>query len=180
METNWYIARDRKKLGPFSLAQMQKMVGDGQLLPIDMVLQEGTQRWQPIHAFVRTQQLERRREGAEQNANAGEDHDDRENAQQHRGVRSHRDPRADRRADERARDDGPRERDVDLRRRALADERGDRAEHPDAEACADRDAGRDAQEIDERSKDERDRANADKTKAEIEMPSAVRRPRVRH
>lgn len=45
METNWYIARDRKKQGPFSLAQMQQMAGNGQLLPIDMVLQEGTAKW---------------------------------------------------------------------------------------------------------------------------------------
>lgn len=52
MNTNWYIARDRKKQGPFSLAQMLKMVGDGQLLPIDMVLQEGTTQWMAASQVV--------------------------------------------------------------------------------------------------------------------------------
>ena len=40
MNTNWYIARDKKKQGPFSVAQMQEMARTGQLLPIDMVLSE--------------------------------------------------------------------------------------------------------------------------------------------
>lgn len=45
MNINWYIARDKKKQGPFSVTQMQEMVKVGQLLPIDMVLQEGTTTW---------------------------------------------------------------------------------------------------------------------------------------
>lgn len=47
MRTNWYIARDKKKQGPFTIAQMQEKARIGQLLPIDMVLSEGAQQWQP-------------------------------------------------------------------------------------------------------------------------------------
>lgn len=47
MAEQWYIARDNKKHGPYSFAQMHKMASSGQLLPIDMVLKDGTGKWAP-------------------------------------------------------------------------------------------------------------------------------------
>ena len=44
---NWYIARDKKKLGPYPTQQMKAMAGTGQLLPSDMVLQDGSTQWKP-------------------------------------------------------------------------------------------------------------------------------------
>lgn len=44
--THWYYARDKQKLGPFSTEQMQQLAGAGLIQPGDMVLEEGTQRWQ--------------------------------------------------------------------------------------------------------------------------------------
>jgi tetratricopeptide (TPR) repeat protein len=43
--SNWYIARDKKKLGPYSTAQMKQMAELSQLLPTEMVLQDGTTQW---------------------------------------------------------------------------------------------------------------------------------------
>lgn len=44
MADQWYIARGKKK-GPYSLAQMKQLAAAVQLLPQDMVLQEGTSKW---------------------------------------------------------------------------------------------------------------------------------------
>lgn len=47
MADNWFLARDGKKYGPYTSAQMRQMASGGQLLPIDMVLEEGTTKWTP-------------------------------------------------------------------------------------------------------------------------------------
>jgi hypothetical protein len=47
MADNWFIVRDDKKHGPYSLVQMKEFAASGKLLPIDMVLQEGTNQWSP-------------------------------------------------------------------------------------------------------------------------------------
>ena len=44
---SWFIARDKKKLGPFTTVQMKQMAQAGQLLPIDMVIKDGTTKWMP-------------------------------------------------------------------------------------------------------------------------------------
>src|SRR5436853_120322 len=44
---NWCIARDKKKLGPYTTAQMKQMAESSQILPSDMVLQDGSGQWKP-------------------------------------------------------------------------------------------------------------------------------------
>ncbi len=41
----WYYARDKQKLGPFSTEQMQQLASAGLIQATDMVLEDGTQRW---------------------------------------------------------------------------------------------------------------------------------------
>jgi len=41
----WYYARQKQKFGPVSSAQLRQLAATGQLLPSDMVLMEGTQKW---------------------------------------------------------------------------------------------------------------------------------------
>ena len=44
-EPDWYYARDKKRLGPHTTAQMQALAKAGTLTPSDMVLRVGTQKW---------------------------------------------------------------------------------------------------------------------------------------
>lgn len=44
-ENRWYYARDKQKLGPFSLVQLRQLVANGLLRRGDMVLMEGAQKW---------------------------------------------------------------------------------------------------------------------------------------
>jgi hypothetical protein len=41
----WFVARGKQKAGPYSSAELKEMARTGGLLPIDMVLEEGTQQW---------------------------------------------------------------------------------------------------------------------------------------
>lgn len=41
----WFLARNKKKLGPYSAAQLRQMAGDGELDRDDMLLREGQQQW---------------------------------------------------------------------------------------------------------------------------------------
>jgi predicted Zn finger-like uncharacterized protein len=41
----WYLARDKKKLGPFSPAQVRQMAAAGQIGPDDMLLRDGAPKW---------------------------------------------------------------------------------------------------------------------------------------
>jgi hypothetical protein len=43
----WYFARQKKKVGPVSTAQLRQLAASGQLRPFDMVLKEGAQKWTP-------------------------------------------------------------------------------------------------------------------------------------
>jgi hypothetical protein len=45
MAGNWYFARHKQKLGPFSWGQLRQMAAFGLLERADHVLQEGTTRW---------------------------------------------------------------------------------------------------------------------------------------
>jgi hypothetical protein len=47
MADQWYIARDKKRGGPYSLDQMKRLAASGTLLPIDMVLEDGKGQWVP-------------------------------------------------------------------------------------------------------------------------------------
>jgi hypothetical protein len=42
---NWYVARNKQKLGPYSTAQLRQLAAAGQLRPEDMVLREGHKQW---------------------------------------------------------------------------------------------------------------------------------------
>jgi hypothetical protein len=44
-DSTWYLARGTKKLGPFSTEQLKKLAAGGKLLPTDMLLQDGKQKW---------------------------------------------------------------------------------------------------------------------------------------
>jgi ferredoxin len=41
----WFYARDNKKVGPLSAAQMKSLVDAGKVVPTDMVLRAGSQKW---------------------------------------------------------------------------------------------------------------------------------------
>lgn len=43
--SNWYLARDRRRHGPFTRAQIEQMVAAGQISPSDLMLEEGLQVW---------------------------------------------------------------------------------------------------------------------------------------
>jgi hypothetical protein len=45
MAGNWYFARDKQKLGPFSWNQLRQLAAFGLLQRADHVLEEGTPRW---------------------------------------------------------------------------------------------------------------------------------------
>jgi ferredoxin len=44
-EVHWYYARDKKRLGPHTTAQMQAFARAGTLKPGDMVLRSGAHKW---------------------------------------------------------------------------------------------------------------------------------------
>lgn len=45
MADQWFIARNNKKFGPYSMQQMRALAGKRQLAPNDMLLKEGTAKW---------------------------------------------------------------------------------------------------------------------------------------
>jgi hypothetical protein len=47
LEPGFFLAREKQKLGPFSLGQLQEMAGSGQLGPADMILAPGSGKWVP-------------------------------------------------------------------------------------------------------------------------------------
>ena len=52
MAKKWYYICDRKKVGPVSLEQLQKMLLAGESKETDMVLAEGAQKWVPLSAAM--------------------------------------------------------------------------------------------------------------------------------
>ncbi len=52
MSERWFFAKDKKKHGPVSRDVLEGMLARGELLPTDMVLQEGAARWMPASALV--------------------------------------------------------------------------------------------------------------------------------
>jgi hypothetical protein len=51
VEPGFFLAREKQKLGPFSLGQLQEMAGNGQLGPGDMILPPGSGKWVPAASF---------------------------------------------------------------------------------------------------------------------------------
>ena len=45
MAEQWYVARGKEKLGPFSAAQLKALATQGRLLPTDMLHKEGLPKW---------------------------------------------------------------------------------------------------------------------------------------
>lgn len=45
MSDQWYVARNKQRIGPFSSAQLRQMASSGQLMPTEMVLQRGETKW---------------------------------------------------------------------------------------------------------------------------------------
>ena len=45
MEQQWYIARNKQKIGPYSIEQMQALVPEGKLFKSDMVLESSQKKW---------------------------------------------------------------------------------------------------------------------------------------
>jgi WD40 repeat protein len=53
LRTNsWYYVRDKKKVGPVSLAQLRRLLAEGVLKPEDMILQAGSPKWRPLAEVV--------------------------------------------------------------------------------------------------------------------------------
>ena len=47
MTPGWFYVRDRKKVGPVTLAELKRLAGAGRLLPTDRLLREGQSKWVP-------------------------------------------------------------------------------------------------------------------------------------
>ncbi len=47
MIAQWYVARGKQKLGPYSFRELKNLARTGGVLPIDMVIEDGTQKWRP-------------------------------------------------------------------------------------------------------------------------------------
>jgi hypothetical protein len=45
MPPQWYLARSGQKHGPYSMEQLRHFAAAGQLVPTDMLLEDGTQKW---------------------------------------------------------------------------------------------------------------------------------------
>jgi antitoxin component YwqK of YwqJK toxin-antitoxin module len=50
MPDQWYVARNKKKHGPFTTAKLKELAAQGRLLPTDMILKEGMQQWVPARS----------------------------------------------------------------------------------------------------------------------------------
>lgn len=55
MTEQWYYHRDQKKCGPVSRDELRQMLAAGQLIPSDMVLQQGTPKWVPASSIAGVQ-----------------------------------------------------------------------------------------------------------------------------
>jgi hypothetical protein len=53
LEPGYFLAREKQKLGPFSLGQLQDMASRGELGPADMILPSGSGKWVPAASFSR-------------------------------------------------------------------------------------------------------------------------------
>jgi hypothetical protein len=47
MAGRWFVARGKKNYGPYTFEQMKHWAEGGNVVPVDMVFQEGTVKWKP-------------------------------------------------------------------------------------------------------------------------------------
>lgn len=52
LDRRWYVAKGKQRLGPFSAAQLQRLVAEGRLGPEQMVLLEGAKKWCPAGSIT--------------------------------------------------------------------------------------------------------------------------------
>jgi hypothetical protein len=52
MDDQWHVARGKQKFGPYTFAQLRQIAAEGRIVPTDMVLKVGTQKWMPASAFT--------------------------------------------------------------------------------------------------------------------------------
>ena len=43
----WYIAKEKKRVGPYTYSQIIRMAAFGDVVPSDMVFKEGALKWMP-------------------------------------------------------------------------------------------------------------------------------------
>src|SRR5262249_45503012 len=43
--TRWFLARNKQRLGPYSSSQLKQLADAGNIIPADMILKEGRQKW---------------------------------------------------------------------------------------------------------------------------------------
>ena len=48
----YFIARDKKKYGPYTLKQLQEFIVNGNIVPTDMVLEDGQTRWIEVSSIA--------------------------------------------------------------------------------------------------------------------------------
>jgi GYF domain 2 len=52
MSARWFLARDKKKLGPYTQEQLKKLASAGHVQGIDRLQQEGASAWVPAHKLA--------------------------------------------------------------------------------------------------------------------------------
>jgi len=50
----WYYAKNKKRVGPVSLARLRQLLAHGVLTSVDMVFREGSQNWRPLGDVIGT------------------------------------------------------------------------------------------------------------------------------
>lgn len=51
MANQWFVARNEKTFGPYTLAQMTQLASNGKLRPVDAVRRDGDTEWKPASQF---------------------------------------------------------------------------------------------------------------------------------
>jgi NAD-dependent dihydropyrimidine dehydrogenase PreA subunit len=46
-QSKWFAARNKRRIGPVSFSRLRELAAAGKLLPTDMVLEAGAQKWTP-------------------------------------------------------------------------------------------------------------------------------------
>ena len=52
VDNMYFIARDKKKYGPYTLKQLQEFIVNGNIVPTDMVLEDGQTRWIEVSSIA--------------------------------------------------------------------------------------------------------------------------------
>ncbi|MBL0158625.1 MAG: DUF4339 domain-containing protein [Bryobacterales bacterium] len=49
---NYYVSRDGQQYGPYSLADLQRYLAQGNIQPTDLARSEALEQWLPVHQIV--------------------------------------------------------------------------------------------------------------------------------